>query len=269
MRDNGALAFAELAPENPYRIIACFIEGSAAAYLGDLERARDRLTEGIRLGADVLPAVHAQCLTKLSRVELVDDNPVGADRLIDEAMRVVADAEIGDRPVTCLCYSRAAVMHLRRGDNAAGDTARAHALDLVERAEDLSPYHILACRLDLAMAAVMARDLDAARPLLEEGERRLARLPETGTLDDYAAQIRSMLEVAASPEYHLIEPLTPAELRVLAYLPTHLSFGEIGEELFVSRNTVKSHAMAVYRKLAVTSRSAAVAEATRLGLLAA
>ena len=55
---------------------------------------------------------------------------------------------------------------------------------------------------------------------------------------------------------------------MLAYLQTHLSFGEIGEELFVSRNTVKSHAMAVYRKLAVPSRSAAVAEATRIGLLA-
>lgn len=53
----------------------------------------------------------------------------------------------------------------------------------------------------------------------------------------------------------------------MAYLPTHLSFGEIGEILFVSRNTVKSHAMAIYRKLGVTSRSEAVVEARRFGLI--
>ena len=61
--------------------------------------------------------------------------------------------------------------------------------------------------------------------------------------------------------------ITPAELRVLSYLPTHHTFGQIGEELFLSRNTVKSHAMAIYRKLDVSSRSDAVAEARRLRLL--
>ena len=65
----------------------------------------------------------------------------------------------------------------------------------------------------------------------------------------------------------LVEPLSPAEVRVLRYLPTHLSFGEIGEALFVSRNTVKSHAMAIYRKLGVTSRSAAVRAAVDAGLI--
>ncbi len=49
-------------------------------------------------------------------------------------------------------------------------------------------------------------------------------------------------------------PLTPAELRVLRYLPTHLSFAEIADEVYVSRNTVKTQAIAVYRKLGVGSR---------------
>ena len=61
--------------------------------------------------------------------------------------------------------------------------------------------------------------------------------------------------------------LTEAELRLLPYLATHLSFREIGERLYVSRHTVKSHAMAVYRKLNVTSRNAAVERARELGLL--
>ena len=53
----------------------------------------------------------------------------------------------------------------------------------------------------------------------------------------------------------------------MPYLRTHLSFREIGERLYVSPHTVKSQAMAVYRKLNVTSRSGAVERAGDLGLL--
>ena len=42
--------------------------------------------------------------------------------------------------------------------------------------------------------------------------------------------------------------MTPAEMRVLRYLPTHLTFAAIAEELFVSRNTVKTQAISIYRK---------------------
>ena len=53
--------------------------------------------------------------------------------------------------------------------------------------------------------------------------------------------------------------LTIAELRVLRLLPSHMSFREIGERLHVSTNTVKTQALAVYRKLDVCCRSDAVA----------
>ncbi len=61
--------------------------------------------------------------------------------------------------------------------------------------------------------------------------------------------------------------LTTAEFRVLAQLPTHRSLVEIGEHLYVSRNTVKSHTQSIYRKLGVSGRSEAVARADELGLL--
>ncbi|MGH8840070.1 MAG: response regulator transcription factor, partial [Jiangellaceae bacterium] len=61
--------------------------------------------------------------------------------------------------------------------------------------------------------------------------------------------------------------LTAAELRLLSYLPTHLSFREIGERLFVSTNTVKTHAISIYRKLGVSSRTDAVMRARDIGLL--
>ena len=61
--------------------------------------------------------------------------------------------------------------------------------------------------------------------------------------------------------------MTPAEMRVLRYLPTHLTFTAIAEELFVSRNTVKTQAISIYRKLGVSSRDPAVVAAHALGLL--
>ena len=61
--------------------------------------------------------------------------------------------------------------------------------------------------------------------------------------------------------------LTTAELRLLPLLPTHLSFREIGERLFVSRHTVKTQAISIYRKLGATSRSETIERMHELGLL--
>jgi LuxR family maltose regulon positive regulatory protein len=54
---------------------------------------------------------------------------------------------------------------------------------------------------------------------------------------------------------------------VLLLLPTHHSFREIGDLLFLSRFTVKSHAHALYRKLGVSSRGEAVERARALRIL--
>ena len=64
-----------------------------------------------------------------------------------------------------------------------------------------------------------------------------------------------------------IPRLTPAELRLLEYLPTHLSMKEISAQLGVTHNTAKSQNVAIYRKLGVACRSDAVAEARRIGML--
>jgi DNA-binding CsgD family transcriptional regulator len=61
--------------------------------------------------------------------------------------------------------------------------------------------------------------------------------------------------------------LTSAELRLLPLLATHLSFRELGERLYLSRHTVKTQAMSIYRKLGASSRSEAIQRAREAGVL--
>jgi DNA-binding CsgD family transcriptional regulator len=70
-----------------------------------------------------------------------------------------------------------------------------------------------------------------------------------------------------SGEESLPEHLTKSERRVLHYLPTRLAAHEIGRELYVSVNTVKTHMRRLYSKLGVHTRREAVDRAAALGLL--
>ena len=94
----------------------------------------------------------------------------------------------------------------------------------------------------------------------------MRRQPDLGELPAEAEHLRSSL-TTIRVQAPGASTLTTAELRLLPYLCTHLSFREIGERLYVSQHTVKSQAMAVYRKLNVTSRNGAVERAQDLGLL--
>ena len=85
-----------------------------------------------------------------------------------------------------------------------------------------------------------------------------------------AAQRSKAVAVAVSPRNQgdtVAEELTAKEHEVLRLLATRLSRREIGQRLYVSLNTVKTHQRALYRKLGVESRAAAVTRARELGLL--
>ena len=93
----------------------------------------------------------------------------------------------------------------------------------------------------------------------------------------HAALLADILDVLAGSSPAAREPsslppaeeLSPAELRVLRFLPTNLSRPEIAGELSVSLNTVSTHLRSIYAKLQVRDRSSAVRRARELRLLAA
>jgi len=80
-------------------------------------------------------------------------------------------------------------------------------------------------------------------------------------------QANRNLGSASRRQVEAATPLTKRERAVLRLLPTRLSNREIGRELYVSVNTVRSQVRAIYRKLEVTSRAEAVAHARHLRLL--
>jgi LuxR family maltose regulon positive regulatory protein len=119
--------------------------------------------------------------------------------------------------------------------------------------------------LEYSRPAMPAGDAErAARPVEEFS---LLQLTGPDHLAGRAPEVRARRPAELDSPEPTVPSLTAAELRVLPLMATHLSFREIAAELFVSRNTVRSQAMSVYRKLGASSRSQAVARSRALGLL--
>ena len=94
----------------------------------------------------------------------------------------------------------------------------------------------------------------------------LATRSGLGVIVNRCDVLRGMLD-GASPALVGASSLTAAELRLVPLLSTHLNYKEIGERLYVSRNTIKSETASIFRKLGVSSRSEAVRAAEQLGML--
>ncbi|HMF82938.1 MAG TPA: LuxR C-terminal-related transcriptional regulator, partial [Acidimicrobiia bacterium] len=266
-RDDAALAFGLDRPDSPFRPIARFIEGSAHRLLGDRELARDCLEDGARLSGVLHPSVYVHCLSDLALLAIDAGAPAEGAALIDQAMREVDRYVLGERPAMALVYATAALSHARQGETAAARSASKHGLWLLEKLTGFGAGLVADAALALARATLLLGDVSTSRMLVREAHRILARCPDAGVLPTRLEEVERMTDASTVPVGLAATPLTPAEMRVLRYLPTHLSFEAIAEELIVSRNTVKTQAIAAYRKLGVSSRAEAVAQARELGLL--
>lgn len=121
----------------------------------------------------------------------------------------------------------------------------------------------------LAQVRCRRGHLGSAEAGLELARREIAALPDVGRITVMVAELeRELRELRMRADGgELLAKPTAAELAVLQLLPSDLSAREIGAELFLSANTVRSHMRKLYRKLGVTSRADAVARASALGLV--
>ncbi|MFZ0385139.1 MAG: LuxR C-terminal-related transcriptional regulator [Solirubrobacteraceae bacterium] len=157
--------------------------------------------------------------------------------------------------------------HDRRPMEAAAELGRAVALarrgaGLVEWLYALTAFAELRSEMG---------DRRAARQLVLEARELLSRAPAPGALasrlvERLESTLRLVVDVSGGRPV-VTDELTAREQTVLGLLPTGLSAREIGDELGISRDTVKTHVKRIYQKLGVSSRGSAVTRGRELGML--
>lgn len=187
--------------------------------------------------------------------------------MIDRTLALATEFSLQERPESSLDYGAGAHIASRAGDTTLARDRCKHASWLLATLKNVTPWIAIEAHINVARVQLFLGDVPAARASVAVASRMLTRFPDPGVLPDLLMDVRRCVDSAELPLELAVAPLTTAELRVLRFLPTHLSFAQIAEELFVSRNTVKTQAIAVYRKLGVSSRALAVAQANELGLL--
>lgn len=263
-------ALAGLPSSSQWRPTALLLLGSALVL-----RGRDALADAILAGAEesaerlgatdmLIVAISQRSLLAAAR-----DQHTAAETHSVRARDLAEAARLDGHPTSALELAASARTSLRhsRWDQARSDLTSARTLTPL--LTDALPWLAVQTRLELAHAYVTLRDADGARTLLSEVRDILRRRPGLGVLAERATALEAEVHELSTAGERTGPGLTRAELRLLPLLATHLSFREIGARLYVSRNTVKTQAISVYRKLGVSSRSDAIERAMELGLVEA
>ena len=243
---------------------AALFQGIARVLSGDLDGGEASFQDAVRAGEQVgAPEAVADALCERSLLAMARNEWSQADALAQQAGAVLGRSAIDDALVSTVLARSA----LHRGDL----PAVRRELVGAQRARPLLTYalpHVaVQARIELARTHLALADPAGARTLMREIDNLLRRLPGLGTLVAEAGALRAQLSRQRGDGAAGASSLTAAELRLLPLLSTHLSFPEIARELFLSHNTIKSQANAIYRKLGASGRSQAVAQCRELGLL--
>lgn len=266
MADDAEHALDIAEESSPWRVPALQMAGIVAALRGAPATARPLLDEAVHRSIET--AIRPALVLTLAERALA----AGADGRAGEAREDLAAARLalGDDmrhyPHAALVWALDALYLHRGGDQDAARTAFQAANALRPVAGRALPWLGVQLRTVLARVAVAMGDLELAGSVLSEARALLGLLPDALALrrglDDVEEAVAPL-----PPGRPMLPLLTTAELRVLPFLSSHLSFEEIGARLHVSRFTIKSQAISIYRKLGVTSRSDAVARARSLALI--
>ena len=235
---------------------------------GDQAEARVAAQEAVdRPEAPARPHGFVYALSTLSLVDAEVGNSRDAESNARKAVAVATAAGIGETGTGGLArvaLARAFIVsgRLQEAEKEAvlGERLRRHS--------EPEASHVYA---SLVLAEIRAKrgQLSRASAELASATEAMETFHDPGELRKVALRVSGVIEEIRAASGTLEELPTEAELSVLRLLASDLSQREIGAVLFLSMNTVKTHARALYRKLGVSSREEAVARATALGLLAA
>ena len=203
----------------------------------------------------------------LAEVDALDGNVDSADELANEALQVARRQRLEEYPATEQVHLALGFAPLASGELDAAEERFERAVGLARRGCDKLEYaHALVW---MARLRVLQDDpqgagdaLRAARDVVPDlGDTAMASLVRALALHSEADDPAAALATGDG------EALTDAELRVLQLLPGDLTYREMAQHLYVSLNTVRTHALRVRRKLGASTRAEAVSQARARGLL--
>lgn len=205
---------------------------------------------------DAAPAA-AFCYAVRSGIANNRGDRTRAEALVERALRLVRAHRLERISACVLPFVAAARSATRRGDPAAAARFLAQATALRPTLSMATPVVSVHTLLEMAQAEAELANIGGARQVLREASDIVHQCGNLGPLGDRLNEMKE--RIASAPLGDVgVATLTNAELRLLPLLATHLSFPEIGERLYVSRHTIKSQAMSIYRKLGASSRGEAV-----------
>ena len=239
--------------QNPWWAAATMIQGTALAMRGDVDVAEERLQSALRLITGS-PMFEAGILAHLANLRLDQGDLAEAAKLSTRALEIADCHRLDGVLVAVSVYAVGALVAARKGDQATSRKAALTTMRLLGRMDDLSPRTALFCNILLAEAGLTLGDPAAAADFAAEARRARRREPGAHRLNERLDALEERLDSWPAGPASASPRLTPAELRLLDYLPTHLNMQQIAEQLGVTRNTAKSQNVAVYRKLGVASR---------------
>jgi LuxR family maltose regulon positive regulatory protein len=268
MRSDALVALHGLAPASPYR--AAMLHAESMSYLleGDLDRADALVARSMEVArATGQRPFLAVLLAERGIVAVERGEAADAAAFAEEATAIMEEGGFDDYWTSALVYAWLARVALQQGDVARGRDLVARAARLRHLISYALPVVSVQALLEMAHAYIALADAAGGRAVLRQAPDILRPRPDLGRLPQQAEELRTRLDAVRGGAPGA-SSLTTAELRLLPLLPTHLTYPEIGTRLYISRHTVKTQALSVYRKLGVSTRSEAITRMHELGLLA-
>jgi LuxR family maltose regulon positive regulatory protein len=262
------LALDQLPPTSQWVPTALLGKGVSYALLGATELATEHLTAAIET-AEAAGAIEELYLAhgQLALLAAKAGAWAEAAQRARAAQTVVDEAGLGDYSTSAIAHIATARVALHEGRQEEARTALTRAHRLRPQLDHGIPWHTVQVGLELTRAHLTLAEAGPAQTVLSEAEHVLELRPDLGILAQEAHELRDRVTASSGSAGAWAMSLTGAEIRLLPFLATHLTFPEIASRLFISRNTVKTEAVAIYRKLGVASRSDAIERAVELGLL--
>lgn len=247
------LAAAELAcrrigADDPVCSLAVLTRGVNRAILGD-PAAEGDILQAIGLADSMgVPSTKVEALAMLGLLRLANEQETPGCDAIERAVEIFAFHDLSQLATSSALLSLARVaLTSWRGRECDVREAMAQHAQVRSDVESVLPWYGPLSAAVLAEVAVRLEDLDLYQENLRTAERSC--LVTDGLCQKWASLARRR-HAASSP----LSALTPAELRVWDLLQSRMTLTEIAGSLYLSRETVKSHTSAIYRKLGVATR---------------